>query len=78
MRFILFLLTIILYGMSKVVIKMVYLKNNSERVEKAKNNCSKISFAMYFPQIVMLTLAFILGLYMPDFLEPIIEIATAG
>jgi hypothetical protein len=57
---------------------MVYSKNDSTRVEKAKNNYEKLNLTMYVPQIIMLIMAFILGLYMPQFLQPIIEIATAG
>ena len=64
--------------MSRVVIKMVFAKNNTERVQRAKDNLSKLDLTMYLPQVIMLSLAFVLGLYMPKFLQPIIEIAIAG
>ena len=74
----LFLLTVILYGMSKVVIKMIYGTGNEEKLSKAKANLSKITISMYAPQMVLLVLAFVFGLYMPEFLEQIIKVTIAG
>lgn len=65
----LFLLTVILYAMAKIVIKMVYGEKTSEKFEKAKNNASKINCLMYIPQALMLTIAFVLGIYIPKFLD---------
>ena len=65
----LFLLTIILFAMSRVVIKMVYGEKSIEKFEKAKNNLHKLNATMYIPQIIMLILAFILGVYIPKFLD---------
>ncbi len=74
----LFLLTIILFGMGRVVIKMVYGEASKDKLEVAKNNTSKISFWMYFPQISMLTIAFVLGIYIPQFLDVIIKNTIIG
>ncbi len=74
----LFLLTIILYAMAKVVIKMVFKERNEERFEIAKKNLSKVTVSMYVPQVVLLTLVFILGIYLPEFLDTIIRNTVAG
>ena len=74
----LFLLTVILFAMGRVVIKMAYGEKTPEKFEKAKNNLSKIDMTMYIPQIVLLTLAFILGIYIPKFLDLTILRAVIG
>ena len=65
----LFLLTIILFAMSRVIIKMAWGEKTPEKFEKAKNNLSKINAAMYIPQVILLSIAFILGIYIPKFLD---------
>ena len=74
----LFLLTIILFAMARVVIKMVYGEKHGEKFEIAKNNIKKITISMYIPQIFMLICAFTLGLYIPQFLEVIIKNSIIG
>ncbi len=74
----LFLLTIILFGMGRVVIKMVYGEKSAEKFENAKNNISKISISMYIPQIIMLLMAFTFGIYIPQFLDTIIKNSIFG
>ena len=74
----LFLLTIILFAMARVVIKMVYGEKHGEKFEIAKNNIKKIAISMYIPQIFMLICAFTLGLYIPQFLEVIIKNSIIG
>ena len=69
----LFLLTIILFAMSRVVFKMVYDKKASEKFDLAVKNKEKITKLMYIPQISMLTIAFVLGIYIPKFLDTIIK-----
>ena len=54
--------------MGRVVVKMAYGEKAPEKFEIAKNNLPKLSWTMYFPQIIMLTIAFILGIYIPKFL----------
>ncbi len=69
----LILLTIILYALAKVVIKMVFGEKSQEKYELAKQNIKKITISMYLPQGIMLTIAFILGIYIPKFVDIIIR-----
>lgn len=71
----LLLLTIVLYGLGKAVVKMCFssTKENNENAE-----IKKLSWTMYLPQIVMLTLAFVIGVYMPKGLYEMIRLAVAG
>lgn len=72
------LLTIILYGLAKVVLKMTYGKLSDDKKEIVFENKKKIAFSMYVPQFIMLFLVFILGIYVPDFLNDIINVVFAG
>lgn len=72
------LLTIILYGLAKVVLKMTYGKLSEDKKEIILENKKKIAFSMYIPQFIMLFLVFILGIYVPDFLNDIINVVFAG
>ena len=72
------LLTIILYGIGRVVIKMAFGEKSIEKAEQVKINKSKISWSMYLPQIIMLTLVFTLGVYIPQFLNRVIILTTTG
>lgn len=74
----LFLLTIILFAMGRVVIKMAYGEKAPEKFEIAKNNLPKLSWTMYAPQIIMLIVAFILGIYVPNFLYYLITNTIVG
>ncbi len=74
----LFLLTIVLFGMGRVVIKMVFGEKSPEKFEKAKSNLSKLSTCMYVPQVVMLIIAFTLGVYIPKFLDIVINNTLIG
>lgn len=69
------LLTVIIYGIGKAVIKMAYKKINDEKTKIIDKNKSKITISMYIPQVVMLVIVFILGVYIPDFLDNIIQTA---
>lgn len=64
----LFLLTIILFAMGRVVIKMVFnnpkTQKEQEKFALAKENLKKLSPLMYIPQIVMLSIAFFFGIFM--------------
>ena len=73
----LLLLTIILYGLAKAVIKMCYSPVNLEKLEEIKEAVKKLDWTMYFPQIVLLTLAFVLGLYMPIYISNLIAMTVA-
>lgn len=65
----LFLLTVILFAMARVVIKMAYSKADINKLEQLKLETKKLTPAMYIPQAVMLALAFLFGIYMPKFLD---------
>ena len=75
--FLLFL-TIILYGLAKAVIKMSF----SELPEERKNDIllcvKKIDWTMYVPQIILLVMAFALGLFMPNVIESLINSTVIG
>ena len=62
----LLLLTIVLYGLSKSVIRMCYLPLNLDKEDEVKSAINKLNWTMYFPQMVMLILAFVLGIIMPE------------
>lgn len=72
------LLTFVIYGIGKAVIKMAYGKLNEEKTQIVNENKSKITVSMYIPQVIMLTMVFILGIYIPDFLNDIIQAALKG
>ena len=64
-------LTIVLYGLAKAVIKMSFGQANLEK--NYDENVKNVSFGMYLPQIVLLSMAFILGVYVPKFLDLMIN-----
>ena len=68
----LLLLTIVLYGLGKAVVKMSFSAPTHE-VEPVK-----LSWTMYLPQVVMLILAFVIGVYMPQGLTQAILATVAG
>ena len=69
----LFLLTVILFGIGRTILKMSFGEKNPEKDELVKNNLSKLTISNYLPQYILLTLAFVLGLYVPRFLKNIID-----
>jgi len=73
----LLLLTIILYGLSKAVIKMCYTPLSPEKGEEIKVATQNLNWTMYIPQIALLTIAFVLGIYMPTFLNILITLTVA-
>ncbi len=72
------LLTIVLYGLSKSVIKMCYLPINTDKSDTIKANLKKIDVTMYIPQILMLFTAFLLGIYMPEKILYLMNLAING
>lgn len=68
----LLLLTIILYGISKAVIRMTFLPVNPEKEVETKEAVKKLNWSMYVPQIVMLVIAFLLGIYLPEYIANLI------
>ena len=57
---------------------MVFGEKTPEKFEKAKNNLHKIDITMYIPQIAMLIIAFVLGVYIPRFLDVTIASVIIG
>lgn len=72
------LLTIILFGIGRVVIKMAFGKVSEDKVKVIEENRHKVSVCMYIPQIVMLIVVFVLGIYIPPFLNSIINLTLSG
>ena len=72
----LLLLTIVLYGLGKAVIRMAFSAPKAE--ESAKISTDKFRWTMYAPQMIMLTIAFVIGLYMPVGMVKIILEAVRG
>lgn len=72
------LLTIILFGLAKSVIKMSFGEPNQNKLETYNDNLKKVTLSMYVPQIVMLVLAFVLGCYIPPCLDSVIGSAVIG
>lgn len=70
------LLTIVLYGLGKAVIKMAFSVNKDEQLEEVTK--SKFGWTMYAPQMIMLALAFFIGIYMPQGLVAMIIEAVQG
>lgn len=70
----LLLLTIVLYGLGKAVVKMTFSKKSHEE----ETEPVKLSWTMYLPQVVMLILAFVIGIYMPQGLSVMVLTAVAG
>ena len=64
------LLTIILFGLAKSVIGMSFSSEEKELPEK------KLSWTMYAPQFVLLAAAFILGVFMPEYITNVVSAAT--
>ena len=69
-------ITIILFVIGRVVIKMAFGELSSDKSKVVENNRNKVSAWMYIPQIIMLILVFTLGIYVPDFLDNIINMAA--
>ena len=70
------LLTIILFGLGKAVIKMAFSSGKNEHSAEAENK--KLSWTMYAPQIIMLILAFVIGIYMPQGFVNMLILAVRG
>ena len=74
----LLLLTIILYGLAKAVIRMSFLPVAQEKELEVKNAVKSLNWTMYLPQIVMLVLVFVWGLAMPKTLVAFITNTIIG
>ncbi len=72
------LLTIILYGISRVVVKTAFGNVSDDKIKSIESNKKKITMCMYVPQFIMLAIVFCLGVYVPPFLSEIISAAIVG
>lgn len=63
------LLTVILHGFAQVVFSMTFGKVAEDKEEQVRENRKKLSWCMYVPQIILLTMVFTLGVYVPPFLR---------
>lgn len=66
------LLTIILFGLAKSVIGMTFSAVSTEKDLPTK----KLSWTMYAPQFVLLTMAFVLGICMPQYVLEVVQTVT--
>ena len=72
------LLTIVLYGLGKVVIKMAFGELSEDKAKLLEAGKQKLSAFMYIPQIIMLVMVFVLGIYIPTCLNEIIKLAAGA
>lgn len=73
-----FLLTLIIYGIGKSVIKMSFGERAHDTNGAFSNSLmvKRLPLSMYVPQLVFILLLFILGIYLPPFLTKLIQSAT--
>lgn len=72
------LLTVIMYGILNSVIKMSFDKPSKDKQDYYLNNLKNITFGMYAPQVVLLCLTVVMGLYIPQYLDEIIDFVLVG
>lgn len=72
------LLTIVLYGIARVVFKMTFSEQSKDKKALIDENKPKVTISMYIPQFIMLLIVFVLGLYIPPVLSKVINLATFG
>lgn len=72
------LLTIILFGLAKTIIRMSFGEPNEKKIDMYNDNVKKLSVGMYLPQIVMLLSAFALGCYVPPCVNNLINAVIVG
>ena len=79
---ILILLTVILFGIAKIVINMSFGDVKIKNAENPENTefCdkTKMHFSLYCPQLTMIIIALVLGIYIPPFLNTLIKNAMSG
>lgn len=73
----LLLLTIVIYGLAKAVMGMAFSSNKEENLTEIKEKVV-LDWTMYVPQIVMLLIAFGIGIYMPRGLSEMVLMSVAG
>ena len=73
-----FLLTVVLYGIGRAVVKMTFGEISADKASLLEENKKKITISMYIPQFVMLLAVFSLGIYVPRVLQVVINAAIGG
>ena len=68
----LLLLTIILYGLSKAVLKMCYGEISMEKLDNIKKISKTMNWVFYIPQIVLLSFALFISIKMPEHITGLI------
>ena len=68
------LLTVVLFGMGKIIVKMAF----GQKPAAFKEEKVTLGISMYLPQIILILAAFIAGIYLPQFLQNMIETAIAA
>ena len=74
----LLLLTIILYGMAKSVIRMCYSPISEEKLIEVEKVRKTFDWRNYSPQFVLIIIALILGVYIPPFINNLINGTIIG
>lgn len=72
------LLTIVLFGLAKAVIGMSYGEISQQKEEELKQKAVKLPISMYLPQIILLGIAFVLGVFIPFQLNELIQLSIFG
>jgi hydrogenase-4 component F len=72
----LLLLTVIIYGIGKSVFKMSF-GNLSAHHTTLTHQGTKLSWNMYLPQVILLMVSLMIGLYMPGIVNKLLESAEA-
>ncbi len=72
------LLTIVLYGLAKAVLKMSYGEIAQEKKDTLSEKVKELTFSMYLPQICLLVIAFVLGVYVPLHLDELMQLSILG
>jgi len=67
------LLTTVIFGMGNIIIRMAF----GEKPGTLKEDKFSLGISMYLPQIILIFFAFIIGIYLPQFLQNMINIAVA-
>jgi hypothetical protein len=57
---------------------MAFSELSEDKVKLVEKNKSKVSVLMYIPQIIMLTIVFVMGIYIPQYLNEIIKLALGA
>jgi hydrogenase-4 component F len=68
-----FLLTVILFGIGNIVIRMTF----GQKPLSLKEENAHLGISMYLPQILLILCAFAAGVYLPQFLNKMIESAVS-